>query len=135
MGRPEPRLRPRTIPYQIKRAIRESHSPCRVNVGPALVLLFRTLRRTQETPAARSAQRGVSCMSEDVLKSNTRAGPDENNRLQVDVRFLDRERLREVAGAAVTRCNFLKLGQLLGADTLSDRAARVETAAGRRIQR
>lgn len=44
MGRPEPELRPHTIPYQIKRAIRESHSPCRVNVGPALVLLFRTLR-------------------------------------------------------------------------------------------
>ena len=38
-------------------------------------------------------------MSEDVLKSNARAGPDENNRLQVDVRFLDRERLREVAGS------------------------------------
>ena len=74
-------------------------------------------------------------MSEDVLKSNNRAGPDENKQLQVDVRFLDRERLREVTGAAVTRCNFLKLGQLLGADTLSDRAARVETATGRRIQR
>ena len=74
-------------------------------------------------------------MSEDVLKSNTRAGPDENNRLQVDVRFLDRERLGEVAGTAVTRCNFLKLGELLGADTLRDRATRVETAAGRRIQR
>ena len=53
-------------------------------------------------------------MSEDVLKSNTRAGPDKNNRLQVDVRFLDRERLGEVAGAAVTRGNFLKLGKLLG---------------------
>ena len=74
-------------------------------------------------------------MSEDVLKSNSRAGPDENNRLQVDVRFLDRERLREVARAAVARGNFLKLRKLLGADTLSDRAARVETAAGRRIQR
>ena len=56
---------------------------------------------------------GASCMSEDVLKSNTRAGPDENNRLQVDVRFLDRERLGEVAGAAVTRGNFLKLRKLL----------------------
>lgn len=74
-------------------------------------------------------------MSEDVLKSNTRAGPDDNNRLQVDVRFLDRERLREVAGAAVTRCNFLKLGKLLRADALRDRAAGVETATGRRIQR
>ena len=74
-------------------------------------------------------------MSEDVLKSNNRAGPDENKQLQVDVRFLDRERLREVTGAAVTRCNFLKLGELLGADTLRDRATRMETAAGRRIQR
>ena len=74
-------------------------------------------------------------MVEDVLKTKSSAGPDDNNRLQVDVRFLDRERLREVAGAAVTRCNFLKLGELLGADTLRDRATRVETAAGRRIQR
>lgn len=74
-------------------------------------------------------------MSEDVLKSNFRAGPDENNRLQVDVRFLDRERLGEVAGTAVARSDFLKLRQLLGADALSDRAARVETATGRRIQR
>ena len=74
-------------------------------------------------------------MSEDVLKNNFRAGPDNNNRLQVDVRFLDRERLREVARTAVARGNFLKLRKLLGADTLSDRAARVETAAGRRIQR
>ena len=74
-------------------------------------------------------------MSEDVLKSNFRAGPDENNRLQVDVRFLDRERLREVTGATVARGNFLKLGKLLRADTLRDRAASVETAAGRRIQR
>lgn len=134
MGRPEPRLRPHTIPYQIKRAIRESHSPCRVNVGPALVLLFRTLRRTEEAPQ-RVARSGASDMSEDVLKSNTRAGPDDNNRLQVDVRFLNRERLGEVARAAVARGNFLKLRKLLGADTLSDRAARVETAAGRRIQR
>ena len=74
-------------------------------------------------------------MSEDVLKSNNRSGPDENNRLQVDVRFLDRERLGEVTGAAVTRCDFLKLGKLLRADTLSDWAASVETATGRRIQR
>ena len=74
-------------------------------------------------------------MVEDVLKTKSSAGPDENNRLQVDVRFLDRERLGEVAGTAVTRCNFLKLGKLLRADTLSDRAARVETATGRRIQR
>ena len=74
-------------------------------------------------------------MSEDVLKSNFRAGPDENNRLQVDVRFLDRERLREVARAAVTRCDFLNLRKLLGADALRDRAAGVETATSRRIQR
>ena len=74
-------------------------------------------------------------MSEDVLKNNFRAGPNDNNRLQVDVRFLDRERLREVASTAVARGNFLKLRQLLGANALSDRAARVETAAGRRIQR
>lgn len=74
-------------------------------------------------------------MSEDVLKSNSRAGPDENNRLQVDVRFLDWERLGEVAGTAVARSNFLKLRKLLGADALRNRAARVETAAGRRIQR
>ena len=74
-------------------------------------------------------------MVEDVLKTKSSTDPDENNRLQVDVRFLDRERLREVAGAAVARGNFLKLGKLLGADTLRDRAARVETAAGRRIQR
>ena len=74
-------------------------------------------------------------MVEDVLKTKSSTGPDENNRLQVDVRFLDRERLREVARAAVTRCDFLKLGKLLGADALRDRAASVETAAGRRIQR
>ena len=74
-------------------------------------------------------------MVEDVLKTKPSAGPDENNRLQVDVRFLDRERLREVAGTAVARSDFLKLRQLLGADALSDRAARVETATGRRIQR
>lgn len=49
-------------------------------------------------------------MVEDVLKTKSSAGPDDNNRLQVDVRFLDRERLREVAGAAVARCDFLKLG-------------------------
>lgn len=74
-------------------------------------------------------------MVEDVLKTKSRAGPDENNRLQVDVRFLDRERLGEVAGTAVARSDFLKLRQLLGADALSDRAAGVETATGRRIQR
>ena len=74
-------------------------------------------------------------MVEDVLKAKSSTGPNDNNRLQVDVRFLDRERLGEVTGAAVARGNFLKLRQLLGADTLSDRAARVETAASRRIQR
>ena len=74
-------------------------------------------------------------MVEDVLKIKSSTGPDENNRLQVDVRFLDRERLGEVAGTAVARGNFLKLRQLLGANALSDRATRVETAAGRRIQR
>ena len=74
-------------------------------------------------------------MVEDVLKTKSSAGPDDNNRLQVDVRFLDRERLREVARAAVVRCDFLKLGKLLRADTLSDWAASVETATGRRIQR
>ena len=74
-------------------------------------------------------------MVEDVLKTKSSTGPDENNRLQIDVRFLNRERLREVAGAAVTRCNFLKLGKLLRADALRDRAAGVETATGRRIQR
>ena len=74
-------------------------------------------------------------MVEDVLKIKSSTGSDENNRLQVDVRFLDRERLGEVASTAVARGNFLKLRQLLGANALSDRAARVETAAGRRIQR
>lgn len=74
-------------------------------------------------------------MVEDVLKTKSSTGPDENNRLQVDVRFLNRERLGEVARAAVARGNFLKLRQLLGADALRDRAARVETAAARRIQR
>lgn len=76
------------------------------------MLFFRTFRRTEEAPR-RVARSGASDMSEDVLKNNTRAGPDENNRLQVDVRFLDRERLGEVAGAAVTRGNFLKLRKLL----------------------
>ena len=52
-------------------------------------------------------------MVEDVLKTKSSTGPNDNNRLQVDVRFRDRERLREVAGAAVTRCNFLKLRKLL----------------------
>ena len=70
-----------------------------------------------------------------VLDLVFRTFPDNKNRLQVDVRFLDRERLREVARAAVTRCDFLKLGKLLGADALRDRAAGVETATGRRIQR
>ena len=37
-------------------------------------------------------------MVEDVLKIKSSTGPDENNRLQVDVRFLNRERLGEVAG-------------------------------------
>ena len=74
-------------------------------------------------------------MVEDVLKTKSGTGPDDNNQLQVDVRFLNRERLREVARTAVARCDFLKLGKLLRADTLSDRAASVETAAGRRIQR
>ena len=59
-----------------------------------------------------AADKGVS-MVEDVLKTKSSTGPNDNNRLQVDVRFLDRERLREVAGAAVTRCNFLKLRKLL----------------------
>ncbi len=96
---------------------------------------FQNIPQDARNPRRTKCAAGVSCMSEDVLESNTRAGPDENNRLQVDVRFLDRERLREVARAAVARGNFLKLGKLLGADTLRDRAARVETAAGRRIQR
>lgn len=67
----------------------------------------------RQDPRRTKCAAGVTCMSEDVLKSNTRAGPDENNRLQVDVRFLDRERLREVARAAVARGNFLKLRKLL----------------------
>lgn len=122
------------FPIRLSERLRNRTPPCRVAAGPALVLLFRTLRRTEEAPQ-RVARSGASDMSEDVLKSNTRAGLDENNRLQVDVRFLDRERLGEVAGAAVARGNFLKLRQLLGADALRDRAASVETAAGRRIQR
>lgn len=96
---------------------------------------FQNTPQDARNPRRTKCAAGVSCMSEDVLKSNTRAGPDENNRLQVDVRFLDRERLREVAGAAVARCNFLKLRKFLRADTLRDRAAGVETATGRRIQR
>lgn len=96
---------------------------------------FQNTPQDARNPRRTKCTAGVSCMSEDVLKSNFRAGPDENNRLQVDVRFLDRERLREVARAAVARGNFLKLRKLLGADALRDRAARVETAAGRRIQR
>lgn len=75
------------------------------------MLLFRTFRRTEEAPQ-RVARSGASDMSEDVLKSNTRRART-NNRLQVDVRFLDRERLGEVAGAAVARGNFLKLRKLL----------------------
>ena len=73
-------------------------------------------------------------MVEDVLKTKSGTGPNDHQ-LQVDVRFLDRKRLGEVARAAVTRCDFLKLGKLLRADALRDGAARVETAAGRRIQR
>lgn len=41
------------------------------------MLLFRTFRRTEEAPQ-RVARSGASDMSEDVLKSNTRAGPNEN---------------------------------------------------------
>ena len=120
------------FPIRLSERSRNLTPLCRVNAGPALVLLFRTFRRTEEAPQ-RVARSGASDMSEDVLKSNTRPGPDENNRLQVDVRFLDRERLGEVARAAVARGNFLKLRKLLGADALRDRTARVETAAGRRI--
>lgn len=122
------------FPIRLSERLRNRTPPCRVAAGPALLLLFRTSRRTEEAPQ-RAARSGASDMSEDVLKSNTRAGLDENNRLQVDVRFLDRERLREVARAAVARGNFLKLWKLLGADALRDRAASVETAARRRIQR
>ena len=96
---------------------------------------FQNTPQDARNPRRTKCAAGVSCMSEDVLKSNFRAGQDDNNRLQVDVRFLDRERLREVARAAVTRCDFLKLGKLLRANTLRDRAAGVETATGRRIQR
>ena len=64
-------------------------------------------------------------MVEDVLKTKSSAGPDENNRLQVDVRFLDRERLREVAGTAVARGNFLKLRELLSKEPQRERAAGV----------
>lgn len=96
---------------------------------------FQNIPQDARNPRRTKCAAGVSCMSEDVLKSNARVGPDEYNRLQVDVRFLNRERLREVAGAAVTRCDLLKLGKLLRADTLRDRATGVETAAGRRIQR
>ena len=98
-------------------------------------VIFQNTPQDARNPRRTKCAAGVSCMSEDVLKSNFRAGPDDNNRLQVDVRFLDRERLREVARAAVARCDFLKLGKLLRADALRDRAASVETAAGRRIQR
>ena len=76
------------------------------------MLLFRTSSDMSEAPL-RATRCGASSVLRNVLKSNTRPGPDENNRLQVDVRFLDRERLGEVAGAAVTRCNFLKLRKLL----------------------
>ncbi len=96
---------------------------------------FQNTPQDARDPRRTKCAAGVSCMSEDVLKTNSRAGPNKNNRLQVDVRFLDRERLGEVARAAVARSDFLKLGKLLGADALRDRAARVETAAGRRIQR
>ena len=96
---------------------------------------FQNIPQDARNPRRTKCVAGVSCMSEDVLKSNFKAGPDEYNRLEVDVRFLDRERLREVAGAAVTRCDLLKLGKLLRADTLRDRATGVETATGRRIQR
>ncbi len=110
--------------------------PCGGNSGPVLDLVFRTFRTDQETPlsaAQKEQDKGVS-MVEDVLKTKSSTGPNDHQ-LQVDVRFLDRERLGEVARAAVTRCDFLKLGKLLGADALRDRAASVETAAGRRIQR
>ena len=59
----------------------------------------------------------------------------QKGRLQVDVRFLDGERLTEVASAEVTRLKLLELGLLTRADLLSDRAARMETTTRRRIQR
>lgn len=96
---------------------------------------FQNTPQDARNPRRTKCAAGVSCMSEDVLKSSFRAGPEKNSRLQVDVRFLDRERLREVARTAVTRRDFLKLGKLLRANTLRDRAAGVETATGRRIQR
>ena len=77
MGRPEPKLRPHYFPIRLSERSRNLTPLCRVNAGPALVLLFRTSRRTEEAPQ-RVARSGASDMSEDVLKSNTRAGSNEN---------------------------------------------------------
>ena len=65
------------FPIRLSERSRNLTPLCRVNAGPALVLLFRTSRRTEEAPQ-RVARSGASDMSEDVLKSNTRAGSNEN---------------------------------------------------------
>lgn len=59
------------FPIRLSERSRNLTPVCRVNAGPALVLLFRTFRRTEEAPQ-RVARSGASDMSEDVLKSNTR---------------------------------------------------------------
>ena len=59
------------FPIRLSERSRNLTPLCRVNAGPALVLLFRTFRRTEEAPQ-RVARSGASDMSEDVLKSNTR---------------------------------------------------------------
>lgn len=59
----------------------------------------------------------------------------QKGRLQVDVRFLDGERLTKVACTEVTRLQLLEVRLLARADLLGNRAARMETATRRRIQR
>ena len=53
--------------------------------------------------------------------------------LQVDVRFLDGERLTKVTGAEMTGLQLLELRLLARANLLSNRAARMETTKRRRI--
>ena len=65
------------FPIRLSERSRNLTPLCRVNAGPALVLLFRTSSDMSEAPL-RATRCGASSVLRDVLKSNTRAGPNEN---------------------------------------------------------
>ncbi len=66
------------FPIRLSERSRNRTPLCSVNAGPALELPFRTFRTDQEAPlsaAPKEQDKGAS-MVEDVLKGNSRAGPD-----------------------------------------------------------